>query len=184
MRRIWHWIKLQVFQESKSTENLHIQLLQMLKEIGLGLEDITNLITAAGPGSYTGMRVSEGIAQIFNWQGFKTYSFYHFQVPQLLEKENYVFMCKAFKGEFFLKDPYKEELLSLSDLPRVVAEYKERGFELLSHYPDKDFLNFSFTSDIISKQSVALFTQVLIENMLQGPFYFRPLEKEFKVTNA
>jgi len=178
------WTTYQAFMETRSTEGLHFQLLEMLKKSGLKIADIKTLFTAAGPGSYTGMRVSEGVAQIFKWQQIKTNSFYHFQVPQILGMENYVFMCKAFKGEFFLKDAQSETLLSLTDLPKMIADYNKRGFKLFTHYPDNDFLNFSLTSDLISSKPIEIFSKVDKENMLNGPFYFRSLEKEFRVTNG
>ena len=177
------WIKLQSFDDFKSTEGLHLKLLEMLNESGLKIEEINTLFSAAGPGSYTGMRVSEGIAQILKWQGIKTNSFYHFQVPEILGIKKYAFICKAFKGEFFLKDTQKEILLNLKDLSQVVAEYKELGVELFTHYPDIDFPNFSLTTDLISLQGREIFSYIVRENMLKGPFYFRSLEKEFKVTN-
>lgn len=184
LRDDFSWISYQAFTQTRSTESLHFQLQEMLNQSGLKISDITNLFTAAGPGSYTGMRVSEGIAQIFNWQKIKTNSFYHFQVPQILGVENYVFMCKAFKGEFFLKDSQGEALLSLADLSKKVAEYREQGTKFFTHYPDNDFLNFSLTSDLISAKPLEIFSKVDKENMLCGPFYFRTLEKEFKVTNG
>lgn len=180
----YSWIKLQTFDEVKSTESLHLKLLEMLNQSGLKIEDIKTLFSAAGPGSYTGMRVSEGIAQIFNWQGIKTNSFYHFQVPQILGIEKYAFICKAFKGEFFLKETNKEILLNLNDLAQVIDEYKKSGVELFTHYPDKDFPGFSLTTDLISLRGKELFLSIKKENMVNGAFYFRSLEKEFKVSNG
>jgi tRNA threonylcarbamoyladenosine biosynthesis protein TsaB len=179
----YNWIQLQSFDDFKSTEGLHLKLLEMLNDSGLKIEEINTLFSAAGPGSYTGMRVSEGIAQILQWQGIKTNSFYHFQIPQILGIKKYAFICKAFKGEFFLKDDQKEILLNLNDLARVVSEYKELGVELFTHYPDKDFPNFSLTTDLISLKGKEIFSYIVRENMLNGPFYFRSLEKEFKVSN-
>jgi tRNA threonylcarbamoyladenosine biosynthesis protein TsaB len=179
----YSWLKLIPYNETKSTEGLHFKLLEMLEDLNLEIKDIGALFTVSGPGSYTGMRVSEGIAQIFIWQGIKTNSFYHFQVPELLGKEKYIFVCKAFKGEFFLKGHNEERLLNLSDLEKTLKKYRDEGIEIFSHYPEGDFGKYSFTSDVIAKESSKIFPKIFNDNVLMGPFYFRPLEKEFKVSN-
>ncbi len=180
----YKWIKLIPFMESRSTESLHFQILEMLKDLNLTIKDVSTLFTVAGPGSYTGMRVSEGMAQIFNWQGIRTNSFYHFHVPQLIGKKNYAFICKAFKGEFFLKGPKEEGLFDLSQMDKVIKKYREDGVELFSHHQEEGLKDFSFTNDIIAQKPFEIFSKVYEENMAMGPFYFRPLEKEFKVSDV
>ncbi|MFI5390828.1 MAG: hypothetical protein ACHQYQ_05645 [Bacteriovoracales bacterium] len=180
----YNWIKLIPYMESRSTENLHFQLLEILKGLNLKIKDISTLFTVAGPGSYTGMRVSEGMAQIFRWQGIRTNSFYHFQVPELIGKKNYIFICKAFKGEFFLKGPEEEGLFDLSQMDKVIKKYRGEGVELFSHHQEEGFKDFSFTNELIAKKPFEIFSRVYKENMSMGPFYFRPLEKEFKVSDV
>ncbi len=176
------WLRFQFFSETKSTEGLHLQLVNILDELNLSLKDIGILFTAAGPGSYTGMRVSEGFAQIFKWQGIRTNSFYHFDVPQIMGIKNYVFICKAFKGEFFLKDSKTEGLYNLSDLETVLSKYSD--MTIFSHHSEDGLPNFSSTMDLIKERPEVIFPKVFEENLMVGPFYFRPLEKEFKVTDA
>ena len=47
---------------------IHLLIHEVLKKYELTFSDLNSIIYCAGPGSYTGMRVSEGISQILQWQ--------------------------------------------------------------------------------------------------------------------
>src|SRR5690606_33604247 len=64
-------------------------------------KELNGLFVCNGPGSYTGIRLGEGIAQVFEMLNIPIYSFHHYKVPKLLGHESGQWSCHAFKGEIY-----------------------------------------------------------------------------------
>lgn len=182
----FEWVDYCEFTEKKTSGILHVELLGMLERNGLAIEDVTQLIEAAGPGSYTGMRVAEGFCQILEWQNRECRSFYHFEVPSLCDVKQGVWIAKAFKGEIFCyhfaNETTQVEFIKESELPKFAAEWKERGLSTYGHYQDDLPQAELFTSQLIKNDPVSFFTKVWARGERKGPYYFRALEQEFKVS--
>ena len=164
------------FPETKSSGILHENVLNILQRHQIAPLELKGLVQAAGPGSYTGMRLSHGMAQIFQWQGVECYGFYHFEVPRLLGVREGNWMAKAFKGEVF-HYYWTEKGHDSSLLP-------EREFE---HFQGSQSLasidSYQSTHQMVVEQSPRLFHRVIRGKMKRSPYYFRPLEKEFRKPN-
>ena len=78
------WKQYKYIEGQKGSAVIHSLIDDLLSLEGIEARDIEALIQVSGPGSYTGMRVAQGIADIFEWQKFPVFSFYHFEVPKLL----------------------------------------------------------------------------------------------------
>lgn len=158
---------------------LHFLIDDMLKRHDLKISDITSTIYMAGPGSYTGMRVSEGISDIFKWQNMQVNSFYHHEVARLNGESRGKWISKAFKGEYFLFswDGEKEEqiLIKESDL----KEYIKPDDKTFSFHNVFDFPVLS-TVDMIRNNPQAILTSVLNENLNRRLYYYRELNQEFQ----
>ena len=75
---------------------------RLLEANSLSLNEIDEVFLINGPGSYTGIRISEGVGQVLELADKKIYSFHHFIVPQTLGIEKGHWVSNAFKGEYFI----------------------------------------------------------------------------------
>ena len=176
------------FPETKSSAIIHQNIFDLFQRHQASPLALKGVIQAAGPGSYTGVRLSYGIVQIFKWHGVACYGFYHFEVPLLLGVQEGGWISKAFKGEVFSfswegkkqsSSLFSEEQFLNSCVPLPIS----------THFPgsldEKIVAKFSPNSThqmIVERPSD--FFRCIIENKLsRKPYYFRPLQKEFRRPN-
>lgn len=173
------WVEYQYLIAKKSSAEIHFLIYEILKNNNLKLSELTAVFYSAGPGSYTGMRVSEGITNVFSWQDIKVYSFYHFKIPSYTGIANGIWLAKAFKGEFFLYswqgDNESKELV----LEKEVEEKLLNNGIYSGHIAYKD-LQTVLTCKLIEENPKQIFKTILDENLVEELFYYRPLEEEFK----
>ena len=172
-----------------SAVKIHALIFEMLKKHDLSMSDVKKVFFLNGPGSYTGVRVSEGMAQVFKWLSLETYSFYHQDIPLLLNFEKGSFYVNAFKGEVFTfqwegKDE-KSGLCAISNLKgNESAEALDEGSKFLIEPSELEkelsLEGCFYTTKLLQENPEALFPLVLDKKLRKPPFYFRPLEKEFK----
>jgi len=183
----FEWKKFEELHSVKSSAKIHGLIHSVLESEGLKIKDLKGLFMVAGPGSYTGMRLSEGLGQVLEWQKLPTYSFYHFDIPKIIgNAQKGAFISKAFKGEFFLNswDQNNEEmkLISLKELPETEKKLSQKGVSLFSSFPE-EFLNkkynYQYSNDLLRKESKKLFPFILKAKRRSEPFYYRSLEEEF-----
>ena len=170
--------------DGKSSASIHHQIQEMLTRSGVAIGEIKNLFIANGPGSYTGVRVGEGIGQVFEWQKVKTFSFHHFQIPFLSGVESGVFACPAFKGEYFFYQ-WERELSGSQELKSVdeIQSLLEKQKIYFSNDPlvEESDCSVEDTNNILTNKSEDVFPRVVELNLREEPFYFRKLKDEFKV---
>ena len=65
------WLDYSFVDGQKGSAVIHKIILDLLEKNNLSIKNVKALFQIAGPGSYTGMRVSDGISQIFDWQKFR-----------------------------------------------------------------------------------------------------------------
>lgn len=166
------WLNYKCIDSNKSSEIIHNEVYVLLNKYKLKIKDISGLIYLSGPGSYTGMRISEGFAQVLKWQKVPTYSFYHFDVPNLLNLKDGKFISKAFKGETFIHDTKTnvKKLVNSNDVnlaSEIVYSYESYDEAIL-------------TTKLIKENAKELFTNVIKSNQNNDVFYYRSLDDEFK----
>lgn len=175
------WKSYQFFENVKGSAVIHKYIYDVLKEHDVALRSIEGIIQIAGPGSYTGMRVSDGLSQIFDWEGFKTYSFYHYDVPRFLDKDKGIWISNAFKGEYFVfewdEKNTKSSLVKAQEMEAVLKSTPEIYSSFLVKGIDMDI---KFTSKLIYKNSSKLFSKIVAEEMKSPLYYYRTVEEEYK----
>ena len=72
--------------EGKSGSIVHDQINMLLSKHEIGISGLCAIFVNNGPGSYTGVRVGEGIAKIFELDGGKVISFHEHEAIQSLAK--------------------------------------------------------------------------------------------------
>lgn len=155
----------------KGSQVVHTLIDEMLKKHKMVFGSLKGVIHASGPGSYTGMRLSEGIVQVLEWHNLESYSFYHFEVPLFLEMNDYIWQSDAFKGEIFTFDSKTQE----RKLTKKEEEPRPSVLDTYTHHETK--MN---TKDLIHKRADDLFNYVLDNKIRRDIYYYRKLEDEFK----
>lgn len=171
----------------KTSKEIHKIIYDTLTEYGLVFDSIDFIFNIAGPGSYTGIRVGEGISQLLEWQSVPTYSFNHFQVPYLLGEKKGVWISNAFKSEFFIyswtDEEYSIKLLHEKDMFNELGLLTEKKVNIFCKNNEKflEGIDYHSTSSLINERPEELFLIVSKRNLREAPFYYRTAEKEFKV---
>ncbi|OUR98953.1 hypothetical protein A9Q84_05945 [Halobacteriovorax marinus] len=183
----FEWIEFLETSDKKSSASIHSKIYELLKAHDLKIGDISAFFQVAGPGSYTGMRISEGMSQVLEWQKTQIYSFYHFVTPKLLGFDKGAWISRAFKGEIFLYewrgDEVKTSLHSEDELPRLREELEGELGEFWTHFSETfEGINRS-SGELVKENSRKLFSLIAKRQMREKPFYYRSLEKEFHVSN-
>lgn len=184
----FEWLEFIELEGARNSGRIHGAIYEILIRHNLESKNLTAVIQNAGPGSYTGMRVSEGISQIFEWQGIPVCSFFHFEVPEMLGVSQGKWIAKAFKGEFFVSI-WNGKQRTTELLNSAVAADLVKNEKLYCHFKkslEKDFLdcskNFYETGELIFGQCTKLFPLVLERKSRLSPYYFRTVDQEFKVS--
>ena len=81
-----NWVSFKLIEDKKSSATLHFLVDDLLSTKKIEFSELAGIIYMAGPGSYTGMRVSQGFVDICRLEGMPIYSLYHYQVPALSKK--------------------------------------------------------------------------------------------------
>lgn len=203
------WIDYVYRPNNKSATIIHDHLYQMLTKNHLDIGKVETVFQAAGPGSYTGMRISHGIAEVLTLFDKKKYAFYHFEVPKYLGIEGGVWISRAFKGEYFVCEWRVDGSSSchLLDHNNLLAfffdkiEMESNSLNVYTHFisdlrPEEIFdlntkvssllhrINFLETSNLVFTNPRALLRSVFLNSAstAKKPYYYRPLEKEFKIS--
>ena len=173
----YNWIEYMSLNEKKPSEIIHFEIFNILKKHNLKFSNI-QIFISSGPGSYTGMRLSEGIAQVFELEKIPVYSFYHFEVPRLSGIDSGFWVTNAFKGQAFI---FKWDKMGvekhLVDKEKFVIENEKFGFTLDN--TDSLFLNLISTKSILKDKAPEIFSKILSQQLRVSPYYFRSLEEEF-----
>lgn len=161
--------------EEKASHKFHYRVYEMLKENNLSIKEIDNVFQMAGPGSYTGMRLSEGFSHILELSNLEIYSLYHFEVPLYCGVKNYTFISNAFKKEFFIAQcdngTIKKMLVNQDDF---VTDDELYSIDAIDSF---ETLN---TLDLIEKNPIMI-KKCINSHEKREIYYYRALEEEFKM---
>lgn len=175
-------------EKNKKSWFLHDQLHQILQRNKLALAQVEECLTVVGPGSYTGIRLSHGLGQILSWNGVKTYSVHHFDVPMLLGEESGVWATNAYKGEWFVhkwdESGAEQMLFDDAGMTQFLASTELKIFAydklILATILPESSEEVVSTVDLIKDHYPLFREKVKKLNKQVEPYYFRPLDKEFR----
>lgn len=175
------WTHHELIQNKKGSQVLHSIIHSALMKAEIKLDDLKGIFLANGPGSYTGIRVAEGVAQVLEMEGLPVFSFYHFEVPQLCGISNYEFVSEAFKGEIFcyqVKDDQESSFLIKEDEFQKKFDKDKKPYHL-----NGEILGLSVNKlyDLYGPHSTDIFSKVLERGKHLPPYYYRAEEKEFNL---
>jgi tRNA threonylcarbamoyladenosine biosynthesis protein TsaB len=185
------WIKFDRFYGQKASAIIQKETHNLLSSAGIKLADLKCVITIAGPGFYTGLRLSEGFADVLIFLGIKHYSFLSYDIPALTGATSGVWLTKAYRGEYFFHfwdgKVARNELVAAKDLEKFLETVDKSNFYIHSDTAIDDFsrnmlgkcLN---THDLLKEKSQIIFSSILKSESKVDSFYFRAPEDEFKVS--
>lgn len=173
------WLNYNFTDSKKSSSIVHRLIKDALTDANIDENSLKRFVQVSGPGSYTGMRVSDGISQVFEWQNINCFAFHHFQVPKVLGIESGVWLAKAFKGEVFCyvwnDNEEKKILIKEAELDEFLREKNQ----IFVGHKQEFISNVKATSDLIKNDSVNLFDYIFKQNLKEPLYYYRSLEDEF-----
>jgi len=177
------WIEFVETNEIKSSAVIHKLIYELAQKYHIDLKKLTGIIKVSGPGSYTGMRVAEGVSNIFEWQGVSTFAFYLYEIPELTGVSQGHWLSNAFKGETFIYSWDKnksDKKLSSKDLDQLFSSLSKQGPSIFS--TEATFLEMGAIDcyGALRNQEKELFQAVVHRGEDAPPFYYRSLEAEFK----
>lgn len=184
------WSEFKRFDGKKASVILQPEIYNILRNHGIQPQELEGIVTVAGPGFYTGLRLSEGLADVFSFFKIPLHSFYSYQIPSLCGINRGVWVTKAYRGEYFFHhwDGLKSDnvLVSSKELATYMEGIKEEIF--IHSIPALDQICLELmndpmtTNDLLLKNSAKIFKKILDQKMLQESYYFRAPEDEFKVS--
>ena len=182
----FEWHDLRVFRGQRASSTLQTETHKLIKEFNLEMKNLKGVVSIAGPGFYTGLRLSEGFADVTKFFALPHHSFYSYEVPLLLGHQEGTWITKAYRGEYFIYD-WKGEtsrirLISAKDLPEL--EIKNQVFIHSETSLDEKLLPFSAgahsTADLLKSHPQKIFSFVM-KGMNRESYYFRAPEDEFRM---
>ncbi len=185
------WIDLKTFKEQKASSIIQKETYHLLEKFGLNLKSIQKIITVAGPGFYTGLRLSEGFADVLTFSGIHHHSFFTYSLPKMTGVKQGVWMTKAYRGEYFFhtwnETSSKNELIASKELSHYLADLDHNSVFIhsLSALDDlsRNLLKTSHsTLELLRNHPQIVFRHVLLHNFKEESYYFRAPEDEFKVS--
>ena len=173
----WKWKEFVRTQTTKNSNILYAKINDILTKEGIAPQELSGLIIGSGPGSYTGVRLSEGLAQVWEWAGVETYSYYHFELPYLCNHSSGLWYSKAFKGEMFCHHWEGEKVEQKLVTEDEFYQLANTSTLFTLEFDSEDIVS---TVDLLEKQPDVLLPKIWERKKRLGPFYYRTPEKEFR----
>jgi tRNA threonylcarbamoyladenosine biosynthesis protein TsaB len=176
----YNWVEYLELDTRRTSDVVHTQIVNLLEKHNSTIKDVDQVILMAGPGSYTGMRVAEGVAQVLELEGKRVYSFHSFRIPSFINLDSYRWCYPAFKGEIHVrKEDDSSELLLKKDFEKYVADNSVMTFITHGSNEVREFCQLD-TEEKLRTEPGLIFKKVVELELRDKPFYFRPADVEFK----
>ncbi len=161
--------------DQRPSKKLLTNLNLILTQNNLAIGDIQDFYFCKGPGSYTGLRISQGLEEYLKLNKFNCYDFYSFEILKVLELK-YLFVANAFKKEFFVAEKNCEQI-EYRKISKDVLNSKRLDREVISYddsLKDEDYFK------VFDEKFSDFFNEVLSNKLEKDVFYYRSLSEEYK----
>ncbi len=181
------WLDFRIFRGQRASCTLQTETHRLLKDYIKQMSDLTRVVTIAGPGFYTGLRLSEGFSDVTSFFSIPHNSFYTYEIPLMTGVEEGTWVTKAYRGEYFFYEwksgEGKARLLDAKDIPTIaplVNVFIHSDISLDEKL--KPFTtNALSTSDLLKQHPKKIFESVIGQNLKRESYYFRAPEDEFRM---
>ncbi|MFN8369447.1 MAG: hypothetical protein U0T83_02345 [Bacteriovoracaceae bacterium] len=190
----FNWISPVEEIQGQNASQLHYKIYESLEKKNLAIDSFNTVITSAGPGSYTGMRVSEIFNKVFSFSKLKSYTFYEYEIPAIINVKKGLFLSKAYKQQIFvhywnLEEKNQEQaLIDIQNSERLIKIISQFDHFYSNSNDQKIISEFNLTNhiskiistiDLIKENTKTIFEHLTSRNLNQELFYYRPLDIEF-----
>jgi tRNA threonylcarbamoyladenosine biosynthesis protein TsaB len=179
----FNWLSFERVTGQKASQVIQQKAFQLLLRHNLKPEKLLGIITANGPGFYTGLRLAEGFSDVFSFFGVKQFSFYSYEIPLWCGFESGTWFTKAYRGEYFFyrwkSTENSRELIATIDLRIDKSQHFIHSPASLDKLSSELIENPIHTLDLLQINPKKIFSHV-IAGLKREPFYFRAPEDEFK----
>lgn len=181
------WLDLRTFKGQRASNTLQTETHRILKDHNQKMDALTSVISVAGPGFYTGLRLSEGFSDVTSFFGIPHYSFYSYEIPQLLGIQKGSWVTKAYRGEYFIYQweagVGQTKLLAAKDLETFlhVGDIFIHSETSLDEKLSAITVKAVSTNDLIKKDPVRVFQEIITNKIVRESYYFRAPEDEFRM---
>lgn len=173
------WLHFEHHEKLQHSADIHAQIFEILKKFNVEALDLKSVFLCNGPGSYTGIRLGEGIAQLFELSQIPVYSFHQYEIAKILGVNEGQWVCHAFKKEvfnyFWNDEKVSSELIAADEWVKVTSA-------LYTHQPSGPWESFKpiLTTELLRDNPAPIFGHLKNNKIRRESYYFRPLDKEFK----
>ena len=180
------WHDLRLFRGQKASATLQTETHRLLKDFSTEMKDLSGIISVAGPGFYTGLRLSEGFADVTKFFSIPHFSFYTYEIPLWLGHNEGTWLTKAYRGEYFIyqwNGTHSEiKLVSAKDLPqlKIAGQVFIHSETSLDEKLQPFTTNAISTSELLRMNPEKIFS-VVMKGMQRESYYFRAPEDEFRM---
>jgi tRNA threonylcarbamoyladenosine biosynthesis protein TsaB len=181
-----NWLSFETHSGQKASAIIQAKTFSMLDSFKIKSHELSGVIAIHGPGFYTGLRLSEGFADVFDYFGIKKYSFYSYEIPQWCGFSKGCWFTKAYRGEYFFfrwdSTISRHEMVQVKDLESAIGseQFFIHSKSSLDSISSPLIQNPLETTQLLKNHPEKIFSEVL-KDQRREPFYFRAPEDEFKV---
>ncbi|MGE3608967.1 MAG: hypothetical protein AB7I27_05225 [Bacteriovoracaceae bacterium] len=182
------WLDFKRFFGQKASAIIQKETYQLLLENNIQIKDLKGVVTVAGPGFYTGLRLSEGFADVFGFMNIPHYSFYSYDVPFWCGVSQGIWVTKAYRGEYFIYEwnhsEGEQKLLSAKEIHSYLEQTKNHYIHSETSLDEllKALSSSPSTLDLLKLNPLVIYKEVLKNKIKKETFYFRAPEDEFRVS--
>jgi tRNA threonylcarbamoyladenosine biosynthesis protein TsaB len=181
------WLDLRTFRGQRASHTLQTESFHLLKNSGLHVKDLGAIVSIAGPGFYTGLRLSEGFSDVTKFFQVPHFSFYSYEIPAWLGHSEGAWITKAYRGEYFVFEwsgvHESKKLVAVNELGSLVLPAKVfiHSDTSLDEKLRPITTNAVSTMDLLKRSPKKIFESVFNLKLERESFYFRAPEDEFRM---
>lgn len=179
------WHDLRGFRGQRASSTLQTETHKLLKDFKTPMSSLKGVVSIAGPGFYTGLRLSEGFSDVTSFFGIPHFSFYSYEIPFWLGHAKGTWVTKAYRGEYFFYEwsgnSGKVRLLESKDLFIPEGEIFIHSETSLDEKLKPVAVNAFSSSELLRNEPRKIFSHVLTEKLKRESYYFRAPEDEFRM---
>lgn len=186
LKENFSWAKYTHFSNQKASEVLQLEVHKLCEEFNIKVTELTAVIHIAGPGFYTGLRLSEGFVDVLKFTGVKSYALYTYDILPYLGINSGQWVTKAYRGEYFIHEIGSQEnsLIATSHFKDFIVNkgpfyiHSDKAIDDLA----RECLISPLTTASLLEKNPQVLAEIIKNDFQRESYYFRAPEDEFRTS--